>query len=95
MNRRWRTNVIVLVAVFLIFTAGYFIPRGDNLTAIAMWVLLLAASICVAVIRMAGSNQGRKLLRLDAWRRRFWRFALDEDDEPATPRPAQNRFSSK
>jgi Na+-driven multidrug efflux pump len=82
MNRRSKTNIIVLVVVFLIFTVGYFLPRGDNLTATAMWVLLVAASIYVAVMWVVRWSRGEDLLRLDGYRKRFWRFALDEDDEP-------------
>lgn len=82
MNRRWKTNIIVLVAAFLIFTIGYFLPDGDNLTAIAMWVLLLVASIYVLGVWVNRWSRGENPRRLDSWRRRFRLFALDEDDEP-------------
>ena len=82
MNRRSKTNIIVLAVVFLIFTVGYFLPRGDSLTATAMWVLLVAASIYVAVVWVVRWSRGEDLLRLDGHRKRFRRFVLDEDDEP-------------
>ena len=87
MRRRWKTNIVILVAAFLIFTAGYFVPYGDNLTAIAMWVLLLVATVCFLAIRWNGGNPPVPFfLWLDVWRRRFRRFALDEDDKPTTHR---------
>ena len=95
MNRRPKTSIVVLVVVFLIFTVGYFLPRGDNLTAIAMWVLLVAASIYVVVMWGTRWSRGENPLRLDVWRRRFYRFAFDENDEPPTRSKPASALNSK
>lgn len=95
MSRTWKTNISILVAAFLIFTIGYFLPGGDNLTAIAMRALLLVASIYVLGVWVKRWSRGENPRRLDSWRRRFRRFASDEDDEATTRLKPDSTSNSK